>query len=777
MLGAAALTLASCSQEDVVNSVGGETANIHLNISLPKDFSSRALGSGTQATNLAVLVYDVTTPGSQTFVMQGAATFNGNNTTDVDLDLVTNKSYKLAFFAASPEAMSTESTQNVYTINTADGSISVDYSKMTSDLNLTDAYDCFYGSYDTGKVGNATISGNVSLTRPVAQINWGTSGLNGVTGNNYSSVFGTDGAFIQTTLKAQNVPNTLNLLAGGVTNSGTNTTVTLSDFAIPPTTENFPANTDEVTYTYVAVQYLLAGATTSTYNLTLTITNNGADSDVTQYTNDIVVSSVPVQANYQTNIYGSLLTSNTDLTISKTLNFAGTNDQPLVWNGDITYPNVDSSNMSVQLNKPSDLAGLAAMVNGTNNQTAQDFDGYTITLAADFDMNNQPFQQIGTANRNGATVTGNLFKGTFDGKNHTISNVNITSTLSGDVAVGFIGGIAGEGTTVKDINFENVSVSAPNSEMVGGAIGSVSEGAIVDNVNVNSGTVSGKNGVGGVIGRVVGAGTVQNCSNGAEVSGGDNVGGVIGAAYRTLTGETMTVSGCTNNGNVSGNSQAVAGVVGLSAAEVSGCSNSGTVTNSSSATGGIVGQQVSAGSISGCTNTGNIIGGATGGSLYGAGGIVGWIRYQASGYQVEDVIEVYGNTNYGSVSGPTGVGGIVGAWYRCGVCYGNSNFSTSLSGGQFVAGIVGGSQWIGEEINEGLFQGTGNINILYVQDNYSTTTQAQMGGNSSAAPFVYVNTGANTIVSGNSMDNEEVVKNEFTPADSSDGKNTFSAWQ
>ena len=783
LLAAAGLVLASCSQDEVAPGVANGDGNATFIVTLPKDLSTRAIGDGTAATNLAYYVYEVggtTTQPTYTYAFTGSQTFTGSSlSTTVNMELVVSKNYKIVFFAYNSAAMpGTETgteTDQVYSINSDNGTLTVNYSKMTSEDNLADDYACFLGTYTTNTISSgAAINANVELTRPVAQVNWGSTGDLSGEMSNLKDVFGANGAYIQTTLSV-NAYSTLNMLTGQCDGQ---TTVTLADFAAPLTlgddAPDFPETGDGVTYNYVAMQYLLAPSATSTnYDLTLTITNKG-DNNNGDFENEIVVSSAPVQANYQTNIYGSLLAASATFSVTKTASWGGTNNMPLKWDGTSTTPEIDTDAMTVNISKASDLAGLADIVNGTKtvDGVPADLADYEITLDADFDMGGQNFPQIGSATRSAATVTGNQFKGTFDGQNHTISNVKITSTATGDEAVGFIGAIAGTGTTVKDLYFENLEVSAPNSEMVGGVIGAVSGGATVSNVNVNSGTVSGKNGVGGVVGRVVGEGSVESCSNGATVSGGDNVGGVIGAAYRTLSGKTMTVTECENTGNVSGNSQAVGGVVGLSAAEVSGCTNSGTISNTSSATGGIVGQQVSAGSISGCTNTGEVIGGTTS-SLYGAGGIVGWIRYQENGYQVEDIIEIYGNTNSGKISGPTGVGGIVGAWYQCGICYGNTNLSTSLSGTQYVAGIVGGSQWIGEAISSSLYQGSGNVNMLYVQYNYSTTTQAQMGGSSAACPFIYVNDASKTTVYGNSMTDESVVKTLFTPADSSDNNNSF----
>ena len=295
------------------------------------------------------------------------------------------------------------------------------------------------------------------------------------------------------------------------------------------------------------------------------------------------------------------------------------------------------------------------------------------------------------------TLTGNWttvgaesepFKGTFDGKGYTITGLNI-STSENDY-VGFIGML--DGGKVKNVKFASVSVTGKND--VGTAVGRIINGGIVSGVQVLGGTVSGAKRVGGVVGSIIADGSALNCTNAATVTGSVyNVGGIVGAAYYTKTGKQMHITDCKNNGAVTSSGMGAGGIVGLSAANVSGNTNTAEVKGTE--VGGIVGEQKSYGSVTNNTNSGAVTY-TNGANTYGAGGIIGWLRYhgtsEASAYEVSDIISVTGNKNSGSVTGGNDAGGIVGTVYNSAVIMNNKNTATSFSATTFAAGIVGNYQ-------------------------------------------------------------------------------------
>lgn len=739
LLGASLLLMASCSQEDVVNP-GGD-GNVNITINLPGDvMGTRSFGDGYTATNLNYAVYDAST---KALVTSSSKTFESNSlSTTVSLNLVNGKSYYIAFFAQSAASQ----TNGAYSFDAENAKITVDYSKMAN--YNTDDYDCFFKLYPTGTIGTDVQSTTITLTRPVAQVNWGTDDLTDPAVTN-ANAYGTGAQYLVSSVTAE-AYTTFNMLgeneSGDVTGavSGESTTVNLPNMAAP-SGETFPVSP----YQYVSMQYLLVPTTSSLTNLTLTVSNGATTkpADVAALSNEIKVTNAPVQANYRTNIYGSLLTSAVNYTVTKDPTW-GTPDNniKLTWDGTtVTYPDITQE--QVVVTQPSDLAGLANIVSGTNGQTANTLAGKTIVLSADFDMDGNTLPSIGSTTRSGSAATGTSFQGVIDGNNHTISNLVIKGNGNDSECAGFISNLDGESAALKNLTFDGLTIDAPAADQAG-VVGVVTNGATVSNVTVSSGSVTGNQGVGGVVGRVIYAGTVTGCQNNATIKAGTyNAGGIVGAAYYTKSGSTMTISECTNNGSVTGTSNAIAGIVGLSCANVSGCNNNGAITGGSASCGGIVGEQKSAGSVKGCVNTGNVKVNSTNAGNYGAGGIVGWVRYDNSdAYSAQNLIEVSGCTNYASVSGNTGVGGIVGTWYECGLCTGNYNYAPSLSAtNQFVAGIIGDSQWTGtypSSLDPNL--------ILTVSNNSSSTLQTAMSGGAKS-DFVYVNNSQKTTLSNNNM--------------------------
>ena len=277
------------------------------------------------------------------------------------------------------------------------------------------------------------------------------------------------------------------------------------------------------------------------------------------------------------------------------------------------------------------------------------------------------------------------FKGTFDGKDHKITGLNV----SGSEYVGLIGVL--DGGTVKNVQFASVDVSGGTD--AGSAVGRIVNNGTVDHVKVLSGTVKGTKRVGGVVGSIKACGTVKNCENAAKVEASTyNVGGIVGAAYYTETGKEMYITDCRNTADITSAGVGAGGIVGLSCANVSGNTNTGAVKGQE--VGGIVGEQKTYGSVTGNTNSGAVTNTGTGN--YGTGGIIGWLRYHGTdenaAYPQSAIITVSGNGNSGTITGANDAGGIVGVVYNSAVITDNSNTAATLSGTTFAAGIVGNYQ-------------------------------------------------------------------------------------
>ena len=130
------------------------------------------------------------------------------------------------------------------------------------------------------------------------------------------------------------------------------------------------------------------------------------------------------------------------------------------------------------------------------------------------------------------------FKGTFDGNNRTISNLNIDRKDAN--YVGLFGSSSG---IIKNLNLENVNIKGLNN--VGGISGSGGSNASILHSKV-SGKVEGNENVGGVIGSTGYVEVIANTTSNTNVVGVTNVGGISG------NGGTQRASGVVQSGDVSG---------------------------------------------------------------------------------------------------------------------------------------------------------------------------------------------------------------------------------
>ena len=313
---AAMAGVSSCSNEEVVAPATGGEGNVNFSVSLPgSQFATRAFADGMSAEYLQMAVYDAE---SGALVMTpNEAQFNSALSTQVSLNLAAGRNYKIAFFA-NPQGGA--AADKVYTFSAEDKTVSVDYEKMTQ-YNSTD-YDCFYALYETGVV-NAPINETVTLNRPVAQINWGTSDLaEGVVVDENAYAASAEKLVTKVTAKAY---STFDLLTGDV--SGDEVEVTMPYLARPAeydataaTGEKFPV--EHPTYKYLSMHYLLVPKANSVVDLTLYAHNDANLTDDSQAMSTVTVTNAPVQANYRTNIYGALLTNPAEITVTKDKEFA-----------------------------------------------------------------------------------------------------------------------------------------------------------------------------------------------------------------------------------------------------------------------------------------------------------------------------------------------------------------------------------------------------------------------------------------------------------------------
>lgn len=292
-IAAAALLVTSCNDEMDNGLKTGDEGTVTFTAQLPSEMGTRAFADRLTAKHLQYAVYEAgqSTPlkvfGDETTVVGEAEMVNLKKS--VTLKLTSGKSYDVIFWADA-------TTDSPYTFNPASQEVSVDYSKVN---NNSDNCDAFF------KKETITVSGNqsvdVKLTRPFAQVNIGTDDFDAAKAS---------GLEVTQTEVVAKAFATLNLATGEVSDEA-DRTFTMK--AIPTASDGeFPVAGG---YKYLSMDYLLVGADKATVDVAF---NYGGPQSRT-FTN------VPVQRNYRTNIYGSLLTNTTDFNVVIEPAFATTN--------------------------------------------------------------------------------------------------------------------------------------------------------------------------------------------------------------------------------------------------------------------------------------------------------------------------------------------------------------------------------------------------------------------------------------------------------------------
>ena len=728
---AAMFVLVGCSNDEIP-APAGDDGTVTFAVELPASMQGRGYADGSQAKKLDYGVYDATT-GELVFAStdEGAVQATGGPIEyQLKLNLVKGKTYDFIFWAA------TEGKSH-YTFNAAEKSVTVNYTpdgdNYTAEGN-DDSRDAFFQAVKGVEVKGA-MTQPVELRRPFSQLNFGTDDI--------AAAAAAKTVIKSTSLMVEGAYKTLNLYTGIASDPVTLIMTAEADATGHIiTSEDFPA---DGSYDYLTMDYLLTGSElegTDPENVDVQSSKRelfNAELPFTFVDNQtatVEVPNMPVQRNYRTNVFGSLLTASHNFIIEVKPGF---NDEPghnfpvlVAWDGTtVTMPTVDDNNKTVAVNAPSDFIGLAQMVNGTESQPAKTFEGYTVTLAGDLDFGGHEIPMIAQgAERSDGNAVGAYFGGVLDGRGATISNFTIASTAAGSTASGFIASLKGENAALRNITFKDVHISSTAAKQTG-LVGLLSEGAKVENVHVTSGTVKGVQGTGGIVGRILSKGTVENCSNAADVETTSyNVGGIVGAAYYGNNG--MEIKNCTNSGNITAGTVAAGGIVGFNCGDISGCRNSGAVTGAGTSVGGVIGEQQNTGIIYDCHNTGAVT--CTTGA-YGAGGVVGWIRYSgAANVYTKSVITVDGCTNSAVVSGGTGVAGIAGMIYGYGEVRNCVNTAPALASNcsGFVSGIANQQSDTGSKLPDLPF----SVKII---GNISTTPLEQMSTGSMKALFIYIN--------------------------------------
>ncbi|MBQ2247632.1 MAG: hypothetical protein II323_02615 [Tidjanibacter sp.] len=295
---AAALFATSCVNEleDGIKDNTGNGVTFEISAS---ELASRALGDAEQAVYLLYGVYEIDGSSvkfqnrlSNTTINDNLKFVDGNAT--VTINLLDDTSYNVLFWAVSAGTYDDANgitTTPAFTINWAEQTM-----RMNDNDSLkanVEGYDAFYG-YSEGVAAGSNPE-PVQLSRPFAQLNIGTNDLSIAAAGGFNPA--------KSKVVLENAPKKFDLKNGTVTETGKIT------YGL--------ASMDEVKnsyypiggYEYLSMNYVLVGGK-ALVNVTLEV-NDGNNKTI-----DNTYNSVPVQRNYRTNVYGSLLTNGSQFNVT-----------------------------------------------------------------------------------------------------------------------------------------------------------------------------------------------------------------------------------------------------------------------------------------------------------------------------------------------------------------------------------------------------------------------------------------------------------------------------
>ena len=343
--------------------------------------------------------------------------------------------------------------------------------------------------------------GKVTLTRPVAQLNIGTT-------KESLKAFNDDVVLRGSSVTITGLSTSYNIatLSAG---SDEATFVYTDREEMPIPAEYNPVeylNVNGVDYQYVAMNYVGFPAENGS-TVTVKYVINTSEGDIDNL--DAPILNVPVKANYRTNIIGNLITSKTDYIVTLDKNWA---DEEYYGPEFVKEPKYNAQTKTYTVVDALELKWVAQQV----NTGKKSFKGETVQLAANIDLKNEPWTPIGYG--------GKHFQGTFEG-----------------VALTRVGN---DYPTISNLFIENGEYA--------GLFGTISDGGLLRNFNLNHVSISGSDYLGAVLGQIYT--TVDNVTvtdaeitavpyllaDGVTYDGGAKVGGIAG-----LVGDSATITNCT----------------------------------------------------------------------------------------------------------------------------------------------------------------------------------------------------------------------------------------
>lgn len=517
------LQATSCTNEN--DPAGGNESNM-ITFTVTPDYGVKtravsALPEGADALRYIMEVYDGTSLVAESRKVESTTTPG----TAIQFNVPKNpgKAYTVVFWADYTAA----DKADVYFDTTTGGLKDITLKKT---LDPAEKCQAFSGTIAIDEKGEPATT-SVSLTRAVAQVNL--KAINQLTG--YGSVKVAYGE-----AEANAPASHFNALDGTATTNAVISGVTNTVDGTQTATESSP-------YTFHTYYVLAPKTTKSVINMVVDLCS---DADGTTSTKQIKIASVPLQANYRTNITGGFGLEDNAFDVRCEDNWNTPDMEVYIFDGEGTEAS------PYHIKSVTEMKILAKHI----DVERINYRGKYFCLDKDLDLNNEPWTPI-----NLERYSNDDYGINFDGKGHKIIGLNVDGNYSN-------AGLFGYCKSIKNLHVQGSVNSTAETSNVGGIIGQIYYEGTNDLTIPNcsfTGTVKGYDVVGGLIGRIKGANNKMiACKNSATVElliGPPStriVGGIVGYT------EGIYMESCYNTGSIThddggnGSDASVGGLVG-----------------------------------------------------------------------------------------------------------------------------------------------------------------------------------------------------------------------
>lgn len=358
-----------------------------------------------------------------------------------------------------------------------------------------------------------------------------------------------------------------------------------------------------------------------------------------------------------------------------------------------------------------------------------DYEGFFFKVTDDIDFAGKTYVPVAYGS--------NIFRGTFDGNNKTLSNITVAAKESADRTFtmrGLFGSIGANGV-VKNVvldktnKFEAYSYCGGITALLYGTVENCSTAAAV--------TTTGGTYAGGIAAFAYPSSNIVRCANTGDINVATSyAGGILGAS---AAGASVDIEECSNSGNVVCKATNAGGIAGSASANISKAVNSGFVQAATKNAGGIIAEALAFSSVKDSHNEGEV-----NSSQYTAGIVATSAAHSTANplvidgcYNTGDILpSVTAKSNVNSYA--AGIAGSLKAGFIINNCYNTADIKPTLVKSAYLAGIVAdatgsatGKAVISHSYN------TGNISL----DRYGAGIAGKLSGDSNALIEFCYNTG------------------------------------